>query len=197
MPRRSGKKIKERIVLRYGAPEVFLSDNGTELKNQVMDKYLDEIGAHRSYTPPYYPQANPVERVNRTLKTGIMAFVEDKHSTWDEKLPELVFALNTASHSATGKSPAMLNYGREPVPPGSKRRVQDQAVEGEKALEDEAAWSQRMKNLSNLLDDAKHRSQEEQERHAEIYNTRRREPKFKRGDKVWKRNRVLSSVVLS
>ena len=41
-----------------------------------------------------------------------MAFVEDKRSTCDEKLPELVFALNNALHSATGKSPAMLNYGR-------------------------------------------------------------------------------------
>ena len=68
--------------------------------------------------------------------------------------------LEVAPHSAIGKSLAMLNYGREPVPPGTKRREQDEAVE-EKALDDEAAWSQRMKNLSNLLDDANHRSQEE------------------------------------
>ena len=54
------KELKERIILRYGAPEVFLSDNGTEFKNQVIDKYLNEIGAHHSYTPPYHPQANPV-----------------------------------------------------------------------------------------------------------------------------------------
>ena len=69
-----------------------------------------------------------------------------------------------------------------------QQRASDQAVEEGKAFEDEAAWSQRMKNLSNLLDDANHRSQEEQERHAEIYNARRREPKFDISDKVWKRN---------
>ena len=51
-----------------------------------------------------------------------------------------------------------------------------------------------MKNLSNLLDDANHRSQEEQERHAEIYNARPREPKSEVGDQLWKRNRVLSSA---
>ena len=167
------KELKERIVLRYGAPEVFLSDNETEFKNQVIDRYLTEIGAHHSHTPPYHPQANPVERVNRTLKTSIMPFVEDKHSSWNEKLPELVFLLNNAPHSATGKSPAMLNYGRDPVPPGTRRREMDQAIEEEKALEDEAALSQRMKNLSKLLDDASYCSQEEQERHAEIYDARR------------------------
>ena len=69
------------------------------------------------------------------------------------------------------------------MPPGT-RREQDQAVEEEKALEDEAASLQRMKNLSNLLDDANHRSEKEQERHAEIYDARRRKPKFEVGDKV-------------
>ena len=157
------KELKNRIVLRYGAPEVFLSDNGTEFKNQIIDKYLDEIGVRHSHTPPYHPQANPVERVNRTLKTSIMAFVEGNHNTWDEKLPELVFALNNAPHSATGKSPAMLNYGREPVPPGTKRREQDQVAEETVAQEDADAWLERMKNLSVMLDDAGHRSREEQE----------------------------------
>ena len=50
-----------------------------------------------------------------------------------------MFALNNAAHSATGKSLVMLNYGREPVPTGTRRREQDQAVEEEMALEDEAA----------------------------------------------------------
>ena len=84
--------------------------------------------------------------MNRTLKTSITAFVEGNHNTWDEKLPELVFVLNNAPHSATGKLPAILNYGREPVPPGTKRREQDQAVEETAAREDEDAWLERMKN---------------------------------------------------
>ena len=97
-----------------------------------------------------------------------MAFVEGYNNTWDEKLSELVFALNNAPHSAAGKSPAILNYGREPVPPGTKRREQDQAVAEIAAREDEDAWLERMKNLSNMLDDAGHRSREEQERHVEL-----------------------------
>ena len=46
-----------------------------------------------------------------------------------------------------------------------------------------------------MLDDAGHRSREEQERHAELYDARRREPKFEVGDYVWKKNRMLSSTV--
>ena len=65
-----------------------------------------------------------------------MAFVEGNHNTWDAKLPELVFALNNAPHNATGKSPVMLNYGLEPVPPGTKRREQDQVTEETVAQED-------------------------------------------------------------
>ena len=45
-----------------------------------------------------------------------------------------------------------------------------------------------------MLDDADHRSREEQERHAELYDARRREPKFEIDDRVWKKNRVLSSA---
>ena len=84
----------------------------------------------------------------------------------------------------------MLNYGREPVPPGTKRREQDQVAEEIVAQEDAEAWLERMKNLSVMLDDAGHRSREDQERHAEIYDARWREPKFKVGDRVWKKNRV-------
>ena len=34
------KELVERDFIRYGTPEVFLSDNGTEFKNRVIDKFL-------------------------------------------------------------------------------------------------------------------------------------------------------------
>ena len=105
------KELKERVILRFGTPEVFLSDNGTEFKNRAVAEYLKALGIHHSVTPPYHPQANPVERVNRTLKTRLIAYVEENHASWDENLPELVFSLNNAAHSSTELSPAMLNYG--------------------------------------------------------------------------------------
>ena len=45
----------ERIVLRFGTPKVFLSDNGTEFKNKAVDEYLEGIGIYHSTAPPYHP----------------------------------------------------------------------------------------------------------------------------------------------
>ena len=55
-----------------------------------------------------HAQVNPVERTNRTLKTMIISFIEEKHNEWDKHLYELMFAYNTLIHESTGKTPAFL-----------------------------------------------------------------------------------------
>ena len=89
------KEFIESIDLRFDTPEVFLSNNGTEFKNKVVDEYLEGIGVYHSTMPPYHPQVNPEERMNRTLKTRLTAFIENSQDEWDEKLPELTFSLKT------------------------------------------------------------------------------------------------------
>ena len=64
-------ELNRKIFLRFGCPEVFLSDNGTEFKKHVVENFLRERGVHHTHTPPYHPQANLVERANRTLKTMV------------------------------------------------------------------------------------------------------------------------------
>ena len=71
------------------------------------------------YVPPYHPQVNPVERMNQTVKTMIVSFLEKSHTKWDEHIDELAFAYNTTIQDTTGESPAFLNYGRHPKLPGS------------------------------------------------------------------------------
>ncbi|XP_031782886.1 uncharacterized protein LOC116416843 [Nasonia vitripennis] len=104
----NGKEIlsalKERVILRFGAPEVFHSDNGTKFKNKTIKEYLAEQQIHHLYLPPYYPQVNPVERINRTVKKEISTFTQDNHRAWDEYLNEIAFSLNTAVHESTGTS---------------------------------------------------------------------------------------------
>ncbi|MBJ4450454.1 transposase family protein, partial [Salmonella enterica subsp. enterica serovar London] len=172
---------KDRIVLRFGTPEVFLSDNGTEFKNKAVDDYLGKIGVVHSTTPPYHPQANPAERVNRTLKTRIVAYIEGKHNTWDELLPELVFSLNNTTHASIGTTPAMLNFGRKPVPPDTSKHIKDQVAAN--AKEDAAvdALKLRLERLEELQVTGARISQSEHERQAEYFNASRREAEFKKG----------------
>ena len=55
------KELSGRVFLRFGLPEVFHSDNGTEFKNKVLDNFLEERGVTHTTIPPYHAQANPVE----------------------------------------------------------------------------------------------------------------------------------------
>ena len=71
--------LEENIVFRYGAPQVFHIDNGTEFVNKALTEKLREYGIKHSTTPAYHPQANPMERVNRVVKTMISSFIAGNH----------------------------------------------------------------------------------------------------------------------
>ena len=144
-------ELNRKIFPRFGCPEVFLSDNGTEFKNHVVEDFLRERGMHHT---PYHPQLNPAERANRTLKTMVASYLKEGHSTSDEKLPELLFALQTAVQSSTGLSPALLLYGRQPEPPGSQGRLQEVAAEIRAQEESWARWNERLEALPELHDRA-------------------------------------------
>jgi hypothetical protein len=99
-----------------------ISDNGTQYTGGTFRTLLRELGIVHRLTPPYTPQANPVERTNKTLKTIVAQFCEADQKKWDARLPELMFALNTSRHESTKYTPALLNFGRELVVPNAVHR---------------------------------------------------------------------------
>ena len=123
------KEVSERVLLRFGLPEVFHSDNGIEFNNKALDKFLEECGVTRTSILSYHAQANPVERVNRTIKTMITSYLENNHRDWDLHVPELTYAYNTAVQESAAWSPAFLNLGRHPAPLISLRRREERAAE--------------------------------------------------------------------
>lgn len=108
------KTLRERIFCRFGWPEVIITDNGSQFISKCFKKYLKENCVRHQLTPIYSPQCNSTERVNRVIKTMIKQYVKDDHRVWDENLPELQFAINTAVQDSTGFSAAQLNFGRDP-----------------------------------------------------------------------------------
>ena len=64
-------------------------------------------------TTPYYPQASLAERVNRNLKSALKIFHYQTQNAWDEDLPWLSVAFNTAVHESTKATPDALFLGRE------------------------------------------------------------------------------------
>lgn len=117
------KSFQNLILNRWGTLQVLVTDNGTEFVNSTIKSLTLEYGIHHTTTPPYHPQANPVEQVNRILITIIMSYIDKDHRTWDLHLSEFQFAYNTAHHSFLKTSPAFLNLKRDPKPINSLRKV--------------------------------------------------------------------------
>ena len=101
-------------MFKWGSPKYLITDNGTEFANKLITEKLKELGVTQTLIAPYHAQANPVERVNRTLKTMISIFVKNDHRDWDVHLQEFAFALNASVHASTKMSPYFLNLGGDP-----------------------------------------------------------------------------------
>ncbi|KMQ91369.1 reverse ribonuclease integrase [Lasius niger] len=91
-PPTTRKKIREMIdeliINRWDAPRILLIDNDTEFINRELQALAEKRGIAHSTVPSYHPQANPLERVNRVLKTMITAFIENDHREWDLHVTE-------------------------------------------------------------------------------------------------------------
>uniref|UniRef100_A0ABD2WPB5 RNA-directed DNA polymerase n=1 Tax=Trichogramma kaykai TaxID=54128 RepID=A0ABD2WPB5_9HYME len=188
------QKLYGRIFMRFGAPEILLTDNGTEFKNEVMTQFLEKNGVKQLFVPAYHPQSNSVERVNRTVKTMIVSYLEDKHSNWDENVAEITFAYNTAVQDSTGASPAFLNFGRQPRIANSLRFREEQ--EGAENIDEEAQakWKDHLAKVHEFYNTINERIKRAQEKQAKYYNKKHREVDLQVGELVLRRNRILSSA---
>ena len=93
--------FKDLIVMRFGCPREVVSDDGRQFISHEFTDLLKEYGITHRRTPVYTPQCNPVERANRVIKTMIAQFVQKTQKIWDQHLPELRFAYNTATSEST------------------------------------------------------------------------------------------------
>ncbi|GFY21741.1 transposon Ty3-I Gag-Pol polyprotein [Trichonephila clavipes] len=69
-------------------------------------------GDHR-FTTAYHPQTNGLTERNKTLADMLSMYVDVEQKNWDEILPFVTFAYNTAKQETTGFTPFYLLHGRE------------------------------------------------------------------------------------
>jgi hypothetical protein len=100
-------------------------------------------------TTPYYPQTSLPERVNRNLKSALKIFHHESQSSWDEDLPLLSMAFNTAIHKTTRCTTDKLFLGRELNCPLIIRwDLSSQNINGTES-EIRAFWVQSYRNLKS------------------------------------------------
>ena len=108
--------LVEELFYKIGAPDIILTDNGTEFKNDLNAHIISSLGSHLRHTAAYHPAANgQVERINAPVKASIKAMCEDaiNHLDWDQHVAPAVFAYNVCVNTTTGFTPFFLQHGRE------------------------------------------------------------------------------------
>lgn len=178
--------LEEGIFLTYGVPRKIISDNGVQFRSNAYSKLLKTYKVMSKFTPFYHAQANPTERVNRTLKTMLIAYVNDNHRKWDLYLNKIVCALRTAKHEVTGYTPYFVNYGREMILTGTtyENRV------GNKTFD----VRNRGQAFPTLFKEIHERIKRVSTKALERYNLRRKSLELEVGAVVWRRNFTLSDA---
>lgn len=182
--------IESEVFLTYGVPSTILCDNGPEYRGAPFRNLADSYGCRIFYNARRHPQANPVERYNRTLIAMLKSYVKDNHKKWDVLLPKLAVALRTSVSESTGFSPASLlfTYGFELNP--NRVSFQDEQRRTQQPYSRATMRKESLESLSRLVHS---RMADLSQKNKLRYDLRRKELEFSTGDWVWKKNFVQSS----
>ncbi|XP_069184050.1 uncharacterized protein [Procambarus clarkii] len=117
LPRKDAQTVADaflsKFVTVFGPPKVLVSDRGQEFVGNTFKEVCKILETTTTLTTAYHPQANGMtERTNRTIKDMLAILAEKDAATWDEQLPYVQLALNTAIHQSINTQPLLLFTGR-------------------------------------------------------------------------------------
>ncbi|GFV32603.1 transposon Tf2-6 polyprotein [Trichonephila clavipes] len=87
---------------KHGAPRVIITDRGAVFRSRLVSSLVDLCNIDHRFTTAYHPQTNGLtERFNKTLADMLSMYVDVEQKNWDEILPFVTFAYNTAKQETT------------------------------------------------------------------------------------------------
>ncbi|KAJ8044512.1 hypothetical protein HOLleu_07281 [Holothuria leucospilota] len=181
------KALWEHVFVHYGFPERLHSDQGRDFESQVIQELCRTLGIRKSRTTPYHPQGNgQCERFNQTLLNLLGTLEDEKKQNWREHVAPLVHAYNCTRNDATGESPYMLMFGREPLLPIDLRLG---LSSGPGDAVSHQGYVERLKHrLQRAHQLASEKSNKRAEANRRNYDTTVREQALAPGDRVLVRN---------
>lgn len=188
--------VEDHVFLLFGVPVAIITDNGSQFKCREFRELCNSYDVQLWYNAVYHPQANPTERVNRTLKTMLSSFVKDNHRTWSRYLPKVSCAIRTSVHEVTKHTPYFVNFGREHVISGKDHAVFRDIVRSDHGYgsDNEEKSRNRSEEFRLLFEEIRDRIRKAHERSKQRYDLRRRPANFREQDVVYVRNHVLSDA---
>lgn len=141
----------------------------------------------------YHSQANPVERVHRTINTAIRTYVREDQRLWDCKISEIETILNTSLHSTTELTPYFTTHGYEMMVQGSDHQHRPPEAD----LSPEERSHQQKEIYGKICDLVKENLAKAHAECKKRYNLRHRSfgKEFKVGQLVFYRNMKLSNAL--
>ncbi|GBN85804.1 hypothetical protein AVEN_93324-1 [Araneus ventricosus] len=157
-----------------------------------MQQFCYVLNINQSLIPVYHPQANPVERKNRDLKPRLAMMVGNNHTLWNEQLPAIRFAMNTAKCETTGYTVAYLNFARE------LRNLDDVTTDLRSVIHNDnfvPEFTSYLKRFERNMSQIKENIEKSQyRRKAYADKSRKPSPNFKPDDLVWVKLHLLSKA---
>uniref|UniRef100_A0A914VKX2 Integrase catalytic domain-containing protein n=1 Tax=Plectus sambesii TaxID=2011161 RepID=A0A914VKX2_9BILA len=190
----------EGLCMRFGYPNVLITDQGREFCNKDMDKFCTDNCIDHRVTAAYHLQSNGLtERMNQTIKMGLQKTLEGKKKEWPLHLNRVLFGIRLHRPRSTKESPYKLLYGfnaRFPVDNklDNLNQVSSDNIELTEQTEEDQLQAfldgveEHYEQLQNDRLNAHTKIKIEQSKQKTAYDTKHAPRPFKKGDKVLLQN---------
>jgi transposase InsO family protein len=106
------REFVRNIVLKFGIPEVVLTDQGSNFLSQLFQNTCKLLRIKKIHTTAFHPESNGgIERGHRVFIEYLRHYVTEDQRGWDDWIPYAAHVYNVTTHRATGYTPFELLFG--------------------------------------------------------------------------------------
>jgi len=103
------------VFRHFGIPKSIVSDRDPKFTSSFWTELFDTLGTKLLMSSSHHPQTDgQSERTNRTMEEILKHYLDYSMTNWEDLLPMIEIAVNSAVNSSTGISPFELDIGRTP-----------------------------------------------------------------------------------
>jgi len=144
------KIYRDNIWKLHGIPRKILSNQGPQFASKFMEEFTKALGTKRQLLTAYHPQTDgQMERINQEIGMFLRHYINYQQNNWMDWLAAAEFQYNNKKHTATGRTPFELNFGRHPWKGDLVVQTEIPQVE-EFFIRIQKSWEQAMKAMKAM-----------------------------------------------